>query len=102
MAYSDIYSNRLQPAIINNIEVACAVAAKAILTEDPGVTNHENRVIWANEVLFDGFSAMKAQQMSWYLVLSSDGIQFGKGIPDDKLQSIVNDLVNFVALGLPK
>lgn len=100
MAYSDIYSNRLQPAILNNIEVACAISAKAILLEDPAKTvNGDNRQIWAKDVLFNGLSQVKAQQMSWYLVLSSDGIQFGKGIPDDLLQKIVDQLVNQVALG---
>ena len=35
--------NQLQ----NRIQVACIVAAETIRNEDPGVTNHANRLIWA-------------------------------------------------------
>ena len=33
--------------LFNKIQVACLVAAEAIRVEDAGVTNHTNRLIWA-------------------------------------------------------
>jgi len=33
----------------NKIEVACIVAAETIRGEDPGTTNHTNRLVWAKQ-----------------------------------------------------
>jgi len=37
----------------NQIEVACAVAARTIQAEDGGTTNHANRLTWAKSMLLD-------------------------------------------------
>ena len=45
--YTELYDLHNYTDLINKVAVACVVAAEVVHDEDPGTTNHANRLLWA-------------------------------------------------------
>lgn len=76
-------------------EVAVAKAALAILTEDPGTTNHDTRSKWAKVTLQD--SCAEARKMIVAIIADSKVSAEKELVGDEDLQSAVDVLVNIFA-----
>jgi hypothetical protein len=81
---------------------AALKAAQAIDNEDPGTTNHANRVLWANEILGgdSGTVRQRARELlrrgiAWNATFQSQGT----AISDSDIEFIVSSLLNDVATG---
>jgi hypothetical protein len=98
MAYLDTYNLRYESAnLLNRTTVAVAKAAYDILNEDPGYTNHANRVIWARQALGDTKS--KAEQMMWGVVTNATIAAAGDDATDNDIQFVVNSYIDSFAQG---
>jgi len=93
MAYSDIFDLRYNtPTLRKKIVVAIADASMDVLNEDPGTSNHTNRVKWANVSLAD--TEIMADRM-YFGVLENATIQsVGDAATDGDVQFVINGLIN--------
>ena len=83
----------------NKVEVACIVAAETIRAEDPGTTNHTNRVIWA-KAAFNNPSAVGAQMLMALLAANKDTATVAiTGASDSAIQTKVDAAVDVFADG---
>ena len=48
--YDELYGLHNESALKNRVAVACIAAAEVIMSEDPTVENHANRLVWASSV----------------------------------------------------
>lgn len=55
----------------NKVEVACIIAAEAVRTEDVGVANHVNRLVWAKRV-FENPGAVRDHMLMALLATNKD------------------------------
>jgi hypothetical protein len=79
------------------VAAACAKAAWDILYEDPGTTNHANRLVWAADVWRD--APAMADRMLWG-VCSNTAVQAGgEATTDVDVQNAVNGLIDMFATG---
>jgi hypothetical protein len=94
--YNEIYNMRYHDSDFKNrVVVACVVAAKDIFNEDPGTTNHTNRLAWATKVI-DGAPG-QAERMLWGLVSDTTIQANGDASTDGQIQTAVNSLIDFFA-----
>lgn len=74
---------------------AISFKAYAVLGEDPGTSNHANRLIWANRVLTGQESISEAEKFMWpMLYIGIDG-----NSADGDISSAVSSLVDLFATG---
>ena len=86
MAYTDIYTAATDETHILRKQVAVAMhtAAVAVINEDPGTTNHANRLVWARRTTQDnGGPESMAARWIW------------KGLENASIQA--NSMVNVMA-----
>jgi len=97
--YKELYNLWQSSAMLNKLRVAVVVAAHTIAGEDPGTSNHANRVIWAAEALVSPDT--KAQEMWKYLLAQSKDLTTEQiqGASDTLIQSAVDGVVNLFARG---
>lgn len=92
--YQELFSLRSNSGLLNRVAVACVIAAETIRTEDPGITNHAARLVWAKATFSN--PQVKAAQM-WMTVLAAnkdatlDQIQV---VTDETLQTRVDAAVD--------
>lgn len=79
----------------NRVASAIAKAAQDVLNEDPGTTNHANRVIWANSALLDARSV--AERMMWGVVGNATIQTSGEASTDNDIQFVINGLIDTFA-----
>lgn len=86
-------------ALRNRVEVACIIAAETIRTEDAGVTNHVNRLIWAKRA-FQAPKSIRDEMLRALLAANKDETVAGiQGVTDVALQALVDEAVNVFADG---
>lgn len=101
MALLDVYHAAVSDSIVKQSFIgAMIVAASQILTEDPGTSNHANRLLWAAAVQADpqteGASMWRAAMSSATVV---DAIKNGADVTDNAVQNVCNGLIDTVATG---
>ena len=95
----DVYNLRYMSAYMKpRVIVAIAKAAQDILNEDPGTTNHANRVILANNSLRD--TAIEAERLMWGVVGNTTIQTNGDSSSDQEIQNAVNGLIDTFATGV--
>lgn len=72
--------------------VAVVIAARGILSEDPGTDQHPARLVWAQKALADPFAMAKV--MIWGLLVDSDVAAKWPNLDDGTVQKSVDALVN--------
>jgi hypothetical protein len=98
MALLDLYeASKSEGDFWKKVAGACLVAARDIDNEDPGTTNHANRVTWAAEVR--EVLESKAKELLPD-VLTNPTIQANvAGATDNDIQFVVNSLIDTYATG---
>lgn len=66
--------------------------------EGSGVTNHANRLIWANQAIADPES--KAREMVYQILANATIQSNGEAAPDTDVQWVVEDCLNTYATGV--
>lgn len=61
--FDELLTASANTGLINKVRVATFVAATVVMTEDIGVDNHANRLLWARTVFSDPTGA--GQKMMW-------------------------------------
>ena len=80
-------------------EVACIIAAESIRSEDPGTTNHANRLIWAKKA-FENPRAIRNQMLMAMLAANSDlDVSVITGATDAQIQAKVDAAIDVFADG---
>jgi hypothetical protein len=92
--YAQMYDVWQSEGLRKSVVIACLKASNDILAEDPGTTNHANRIVWAKAVIQDPF--LKALEMSSGVVMNAV-IQTGTYVDND-VQFVVNSLVDTFAV----
>ena len=85
--------------LLNKIEVACIVAADTIAKEDPGTTNHANRLVWAASVFSNTRPVSERMLMAILAANKSSGVAAIEGASDALLQTTVDGTVDLFATG---
>lgn len=89
----------------NKVEVACVVAAEAILVEDGGTANHANRLVWMKAVFTNPRAT--AEILLMVLLAANKSLDVGDantpgtilGVTDTQIQSQVNTAIDTFADG---
>ena len=76
---------------------ACLTAARDINLEDPGTTNHVNRLIWADEAITNPKS--KAREMLTEILQNATIAADVESATDADVQFVVNGLIDTYATG---
>lgn len=87
-------------ALINKVRWAVVVAATNIMTEDPGTTNHANRMLWAKTVFSDPAEAGK--KMMWPVLAQNRAATLAQilAADDPTVQAKVDSAINVFANGV--
>lgn len=81
----------------DKIRVACVIAAEQIRTEDVGVANHANRLVWAKSVFEN--PSVQVERMLWAVLAQNKTLTTAQitGASDAAVQSAVDSAVNVFA-----
>ncbi len=94
--YNEIYNLWATSSTLKNkVIVACVNSAQTVFSELVSVTNHAERLTWANKVLAD--PTLQAERMMWGVCLNPSVQTSGEAITDAALQTVVDNLVTFFA-----
>jgi hypothetical protein len=79
-------------SFISRIAAAIGKAATDVINEDPGTTNHANRLLWAKAAMadIDGL----ASEYAWTIVQNATIQTSGVEATDNDIQFVVNSNVN--------
>lgn len=91
------YAYKGKGRLLERMAGACLKAAGDIRTEDPGTTNHANRLLWTADVETDALA--KARQM---IARTLENATIGpdpEGCTDSDIQVVVNGLIDTFATG---
>jgi hypothetical protein len=86
--------------LLNKIEVACLVAAAAIVAEDAGTSNHANRLVWARNTYTTPRAMAEKMLMAALAANKASTVAQITGATDATLQTIVDSSVNLFAVGV--
>jgi hypothetical protein len=78
--------------LLQQVAVAAAVAAVAVMAEDPGTTNHTARIAWATRALTDALA--EARRMVWGVLTNGTIATDPLNATDNDVQFVVNSLVD--------
>lgn len=81
----------------NRCAAAVAKAAMDVLNEDPGTSNHANRVIWANDALINAEAV--AARMFWGVLGNATIATAGESATDNDIEYVVAGLIDIFATG---
>lgn len=97
--YLELAALRTDPDLLKKVQVATAVAADAIINEDPLTTNHDNRVKWAARAL--AYPVQEGGRMLNAVLAANKGFTTAQitGASDAAIQSNVDAAVDVVATG---
>ncbi len=97
--YTDLQNALRNSLLTDRVEIAIAVAAVAISTELGSVTNHANRLIWAQEAL-GNLGGMAARFLPAVLAKNKNAsIATITAASDAAIQTQVDELVDLFAQG---
>lgn len=98
MALLDIYfAYKGTGRLLEKVAGACLKAAGDIRNEDPGTTNHSNRLIWGQAVESDALS--KAKEMMARVIQNGTIAADPSHATDNDIQFVVNSLIDEYATG---
>lgn len=92
MGLIDVYNLKSNAEFKAKVAAAVAKAANDILNEDPGTTNHADRVVWAKVAMKDAEST--AEQMLWSVVQNATIQTNGLNSSDNDIQFVVNSNID--------
>jgi len=96
MALLDVWNLRQTAHILKaRCAAATAKAALDVLNEDPGTTNHANRLVWAKEALVNADTV--AERMFWGILQNATIAAAGDEATDNDVQFVVNSLIDTFA-----
>jgi hypothetical protein len=97
--YNELRSLFTHGELRNRIEVACIIAAEAIRTEDVGVDNHPNRLVWA-KAAFENPNAIRDHMLMALLAANKNtAVEAITSVSDSALQTLVDAAVDVFADG---
>ncbi len=98
-SYSDLKLLFNDSRLVTRVEVACIIAAETIRNEDSGITNHNNRLIWAKGAFSNTHGT--AVQMMKALLAANRNLDSSviANASDEAIQSDVDDAVDIFADG---
>jgi len=83
----------------DKVQVACIVAAETIRSEDPGTSNHTNRLLWAKAAFEDPRSTQNEMLMALLAANKDASVASITGATDSAIQTKVDDAVDVFADG---
>jgi len=83
----------------NKVDVAVIIAAEAIRTEDPGTTNHANRLLWAKAAFASPRGKSEEMLMALLAANKDASVATIQGVTDAALQTKVDAAVDVFADG---
>ena len=83
----------------NKVEVACIIAAETIRGEGDGVTNHNNRMLWAKAAFSSPRGASDRMLMALLAANNTADVAVITGASDSQIQEKVDAAVNVFADG---
>lgn len=96
----EIYDQLLSDAsqeLRNRTMAQCLVSANFILNEDPGTTNHANRLAWAQDALLSATALRAASDKMYIGVCTNPTIQAaGNAAVDNDIAYVVASLIDTV------
>jgi hypothetical protein len=98
--YTELYQLALSDSTLRSrATVACVIAANTVRTEDPGVANHANRLLWAADAL--KHPAAWGERMLWAALAQNAGSTVAQiqGASDATLQTAINNTIDLFATG---
>ena len=97
--YEELYGAKNNSDLNNRVAVAISKSAYDISNEDPAMSNHTNRLMWAKEALGDPGS--KRPEMVWALLAkhSDADLSVILGSSDEVVQTAVSGIVDLFATG---
>ena len=97
--YAELEDRFNDPALKTKVRVAVIVAAQTIFEEDPGTTNHANRLLWAKRA-YEQTEAEALTMLKAVLAANKDATT-GQidGASDATVQSAVDAVVDLFANG---
>lgn len=99
-SYVELHKLALEDSVLRNrITTACIIAAEEIRSEDPGIANHANRMIWSKNVF--AHPVVESDRMLWAALAANRTLTVAQiqGATDAGLQTAVNNAVNLFATG---
>ena len=97
--YTELRGLFSHAGLLNQIEVACIVAAHEIRTEDPGVDNHVNRMLWAKAAFVSTSTVRNHVLMALLAANKALDPSAITGASDASIQSLVDGVVDLFADG---
>lgn len=94
----EIYNLSQSDSIKGRVYAAIAKAARDIENEDPGTTNHAERLLWAKDTRSD--IDKWVDTMMWDVVSNSTIQTAGETCTDNDLQFVINSNIDAYALNL--
>ena len=85
--------------LLNQIEVACIVAAYMISNEDPGTSNHTNRLVWAASVFQSTRPVAEKMLMAILAANKDSSVAAIEGASPALLQTTVDATIDLFATG---
>ena len=98
-AYSELRGLFNNSELKNKVEVACIVAAEAIMQEDTGTTNHSNRLVWAKKAFEDPNQTANGMLMALLAQNKDQTTGVITGASDAQIQTNVDTAVDLFADG---
>jgi hypothetical protein len=97
--YTELFSLNNNSDLRNRVQIACIVAAEAIMNEDGGTVNHANRLIWAKRVFEN--PGLEAKRMFMAIIANNADASLSliTTAPDVLIQSNVDAHIDLFADG---
>lgn len=98
-SYTELHETQSNNALQNKVRVACVIAADTIRSEDVGIGNHANRLLWAAAVLTN--PASEAKRMMWALLAANKDTDVAQIVDatDAQIQTAVDAAIILFATG---
>lgn len=97
--YAELYNLQSDSALRNRVTVACTIAANTVRAEDPGTTNHANRLLWAKQVFERPEYEGERMLRSLLAQNASATVAQIEAATDTAIQTAVNNTVDIFAIG---
>jgi len=96
--YAELLEAAADVALLDKIQVACVVAAETIRNEATSVSNHTERLKWAQKVFIDPGS--ERNRMIWAVLAQNRAFALAQitGASDASVQTAVDAAVNVFAV----
>lgn len=97
--YAELFDLLNDAALRNKVAVAVMIAADTVRQEDPGTTNHANRLLWAKDALTNPKTMAQRMYPALLAVNNTLTVAQIQGATDAGIQSTVNNAIDIFATG---